>query len=81
MRNWFICAAAVLALTASSAFAESARGAASATVNGKKVTIDYGRPALKGRPLGDLLKQLSEDRVWRTGDDQVTAPQNFAARQ
>lgn len=50
----------------------STRGAATATVNGKKVSIDYGRPALKGRPLGDLIKQLSADRVWRSGDDQVT---------
>ena len=63
--------AAILALAASIAFA-STRGTATATLNGKKVTIDYGRPALKGRPLGDLIKQLSEDRVWRSGDDQVT---------
>jgi len=63
--------AAILALAASLAFA-STRGTATATLNGKKVTIDYGRPALKGRALGDLIKQLSEDRVWRSGDDQVT---------
>lgn len=64
--------AAVLALGSAFAFAASARGTAAAAISGKKVTIDYGRPALKGRPLGDLLKQLSEDRVWRSGDDQVT---------
>jgi hypothetical protein len=64
--------AAVLVASASLAFAASERGTATATLGGKKVTIDYGRPALKGRALGDLIKQLSEDRVWRSGDDQVT---------
>jgi len=64
--------AAILAVSSSLALAASERGAASVTLNGKKVSIDYGRPALKGRALGDLIKQLSEDRVWRSGDDQVT---------
>jgi hypothetical protein len=64
--------AAVVAVSSALAFAASERGAASATVNGKKVSIDYGRPALKGRALGDLISKLSEDRVWRSGDDQVT---------
>ena len=64
--------ATVLALGSALAFAESARGTAAATVKGKKVTIDYGRPALKGRTLADLMTKLSGDRVWRGGDDQVT---------
>jgi Protein of unknown function (DUF2911) len=56
------------------AFAQtpSPRGAASATVNGKKITIDYGRPALKGRKLDELLKKLPADRVWRAGENQVS---------
>lgn len=70
MRARFVMTA-VAALAAWPALA-STRGAASATVNGKQVAIDYGRPALKGRALGDLIKQLSGDRVWRSGDDQVT---------
>ncbi len=48
------------------------RGAASATVGGKKVAIDYGRPALKGRNMGELLKQLPPDRIWRAGENDVT---------
>jgi hypothetical protein len=48
------------------------RGNATATVNGKKVTIDYGRPALKGRTLAELLKQLPPDRIWRAGENDVT---------
>lgn len=64
--------AAVLSLGTAVAFAAAERGTASTTINGKKVTIDYGRPALKGRTLADLTKQLPEDRIWRAGDDQVT---------
>jgi hypothetical protein len=64
--------AAAMALGSTLVYAASARGTATANLNGKKVTVDYGRPALKGRALGDLIKQLSEDRVWRSGDDQVT---------
>jgi Protein of unknown function (DUF2911) len=71
MRTRWTYVAAAAALAAGSVMA-STRGAATATVGGKKVAIDYGRPALKGRPLGDLIKQLSPDRVWRAGDDQVT---------
>ncbi|MGH9336400.1 MAG: DUF2911 domain-containing protein, partial [Vicinamibacteria bacterium] len=48
------------------------RGKAETTVNGKKVTIDYGRPALKGRAIDALMKDLPEDRIWRAGENQVT---------
>lgn len=71
MRARFSTVATALALSTAVAFAAE-RGAASATINGKKVTIDYGRPALKGRTMAELIKQLPEDRIWRAGDDQVT---------
>jgi hypothetical protein len=48
------------------------RGSATATVGGKKLSVDYGRPALKGRSLDELLKQLPPDRIWRAGENQVT---------
>jgi hypothetical protein len=48
------------------------RGNPTATVGGKKVSVDYGRPALKGRSLDELLKQLPPDRIWRAGENQVT---------
>jgi hypothetical protein len=64
-------AAAGLVLGASTVRAAD-RGTATAAVGGKKVTIEYGRPALKGRPFDELLKQLPEDRVWRAGENQVT---------
>ena len=73
MKVRFAALAAVLCLaTTALAQAETPRGTASATVGGKKVTIDYGRPALKGRSIDELLKQLPEDRMWRAGENQVT---------
>jgi hypothetical protein len=44
----------------------------SALLNGKKVTVDYGRPALNGRTLDQLMSKLGPDRVWRAGENQVT---------
>jgi hypothetical protein len=42
----------------------------SATVGGKKITIEYGRPAKKGRDIfGGLVPW---DKVWRTGADEAT---------
>src|SRR5512132_1444654 len=48
------------------------RETVSALVGGKKVSVEYGRPALKGRKMGDLLSQLPADRIWRAGMDQAT---------
>ena len=43
----------------------------SATVGGSKVTIEYGRPYLKGRQaVGGKLVPFNE--VWRTGADEAT---------
>jgi Protein of unknown function (DUF2911) len=65
--------AAALALSAAG-FAQTAdpRGSASVTIDGKKVSIDYGRPALKGRSLDELTSKLPADRIWRAGENQVT---------
>lgn len=43
-----------------------------ALLNGKKVSVEYGRPALGGRTVQSLLAQLPPDRTWRAGVDQVT---------
>jgi hypothetical protein len=73
MSKRLVCLAAVLAFGSASAFAQgNPRGAATATVDGKKVAVDYGRPALKGRSLDELLKQLPADRMWRAGENQVS---------
>ena len=55
------------------------RGKAETKINGKEVVIDYGRPALKGRSLDELMKGLPEDRVWRAGENQVTTLETATA--
>ncbi|MEJ2245905.1 MAG: DUF2911 domain-containing protein [Acidobacteriota bacterium] len=52
--------------------AQEARDTAQTTIEGKQVTIEYGSPALKGRTLADLMKQLPADRIWRAGAGAVT---------
>ena len=45
------------------------RGSVKATINGTRISIDYGRPALKGR---DMLGQLRPGQLWRIGADAPT---------
>ncbi len=49
------------------AFAE--RGMVETTFDGKKISIEYGRPLLAGR---DMLSQLPDGGVWRMGMDAGT---------
>jgi hypothetical protein len=59
-----------LLLIASPALAQgNPRGEARATVSGKSVAIEYGRPSLKGR---DMLAEAEVDRSWRMGADAPT---------
>lgn len=61
---------AVLAFAAAPALAQSPRGTVEAMVGSASVSIDYGRPSLKGR---DMLAQVTDGMVWRLGADQATS--------
>lgn len=60
------------ALAVSAVAQDSPRGKAELTVNGTKVSVEYGRPALRGRKTEDMLKELSPGDVWRLGADDST---------
>ena len=65
-----VAAAGALALLAVNAIAHgNERGAAKASLNGATVTIDYGRPTLKGR---DVTKLIQPGSFWRLGSDAPT---------
>jgi len=65
-----ISTAALVFLTTNAGVAHGAeRGSVKATINGAHITIDYGRPVLRGR---DMLAQLKPGQVWRIGADSPT---------
>lgn len=54
------------------ALAANPRGTAELTLNGKKISVEYGRPSLNGRTVNDLLGQLPAGEFWRLGADKST---------
>src|SRR5215813_7465765 len=46
-------------------------GTAEVTLKGKKITINYSRPSLKGRHVGKELAPFGQ--VWRTGANEATS--------
>ena len=48
------------------------RGTAKLDLKGKAVTVEYGRPSLKGRAVEQLLEKVRAGGVWRLGADKST---------
>jgi hypothetical protein len=51
---------------------DNSRGTSSLVIKGKSVSVDYGRPSLKGRTTDDLLGRLKPGGVWRLGANTST---------
>jgi hypothetical protein len=63
------CFGVLSALLAVPASAQAVRGKAEMKAESGAITVDYGRPSLKGR---DMLSQLQEGAFWRMGMNQAT---------
>lgn len=63
------CIAMLSAFLVAPAGAQAERGKAELKTGSGAITVDYGRPSLKGR---DMLSQLKEGSFWRMGMNQAT---------
>ncbi len=63
----------VFLVSAGTALAQIPRGTAKLSLIGKEISVEYGRPSLKGRTVQQLLDQLKPGDVWRLGADKSTA--------
>ena len=61
--------AALLTVGLAVAGCAQGRGNTEVTINGKKVSISYGRPELKGR---DMLGKAPPGTIWRFGSNSAT---------
>jgi hypothetical protein len=65
--------ALVLVCFAAAACAQAGpRGTSSITVQGKNISVEYGRPSLRGRGTDELLGQLPAGGFWRMGSNKST---------
>jgi hypothetical protein len=68
-----VLAMACIVVVAGSALAQrNPRGTAKISLGDKTISVEYGRPSLKGRSVADLLGQLKAGDFWRLGADKST---------
>jgi Protein of unknown function (DUF2911) len=72
---WVVLAGLALPLQAQ----RNPRGKTDVTLNGKTVSVEYGRPSLHGRTVHDMLAKLQPGQFWRLGADQSTTFSTEAA--
>ncbi|MGD0922088.1 MAG: DUF2911 domain-containing protein [Terriglobia bacterium] len=70
---WSFWSVALLVSFAGMACAQgNTRGTSKLVLKGQTVSVEYGRPALKGRTVEQLLGKLGPGDVWRLGADKST---------
>lgn len=69
MRRIVLFVASIMVAGVAAAAHDGSRGTAELAVGGGKVSVEYGRPALKGRNVEELVKP---GQVWRMGADAAT---------
>ena len=70
---WILWGVVLLVSLTGMAFAQgNPRGTAKLVLKGQTVSVEYGRPALKGRTVEQLLGKLGPGDVWRLGADKST---------
>ena len=68
-----VLAMAVFGVVAENGFGQrNPRETAKISVGNKTISVEYGRPSLKGRSADDLLQQLKPGDFWRLGADKST---------
>jgi len=76
MKSIYVYAFTALLLTAGLASAQSPKATETASIGGKKVTINYSAPSVRGRKIFGEGGQISKDPnypVWRAGANSATA--------
>ncbi|HUY15580.1 MAG TPA: DUF2911 domain-containing protein [Terriglobia bacterium] len=72
LRNTGVVLAVVFGLSAWAQAQGNPRGNSKITLAGQTISVEYGRPSLKGRTVQTLLGQLKPGGFWRLGADKST---------
>ena len=68
-----VLAMAIIGVVAENGFGQrNPRETSKISVGNKTVSVEYGRPSLKGRSVTDMLAQLKPGDFWRLGADKST---------